>query len=266
MLSCCPGVPHGRDARSFPKAHLNPSILALKPLLSSNTSCNKSWTRITMLSKTTCTYIQAPTVYVSAVHTHTNTHKAHHTVLPLQALGLFHCDIPSLGQILCQIEMENVASSIVKGAIYFDLIKGPLVGPHCLILWEYVWKRGSSPFKTWRLFCTLKRGKVEWQYSTRGKKTTPKMEMASQSPRAASVKTLSTWHKPASPTEGESRRKQQRVGVEREEDRQKGLRTYPCPPSPEIGFILNQNKSLSHKSQQLRLNLSRNCDEIYCGR
>lgn len=32
-----------------------------------------------------------------------------------------------------QIEMENVASSIVKGAIYFDLIKGALVGPRCLI-------------------------------------------------------------------------------------------------------------------------------------
>lgn len=42
---------------------------------------------------------------------------------------------------------------------------------------------------------------------------------------------------------------------------------HPHPPqTPEIGFILNQNKSLSHKSQQLRLNLSRNGDEIYCGR
>lgn len=42
--------------------------------------------------------------------------------------------VSSLGQILCKIEMENVASPIVKGAIYFDLIKGALVGPHCLIL------------------------------------------------------------------------------------------------------------------------------------
>lgn len=165
--------------------------------------------------------------------------------------------------------MENVASSIVKGAIYFDLIKGALVGPHCLILWEYVWKRGSSPSKTWRLFCMLKRGKVEWQYSTRGKKTSPKMEMASQCPQAASVKTLSTWHKPVSPTEAENWRKQQRVGAEREEDihtERWGGKSCPPPTTPEIGFILNQNKSLSHKSQQLWLHLSRNCDEIYCGR
>lgn len=45
--------------------------------------------------------------------------------------GLFLCEIPSLGQIPCKREMENVASSIVKGAIYFDLIKGALVGPRC---------------------------------------------------------------------------------------------------------------------------------------
>lgn len=62
---------------------------------------------------------------------YTPTH-TEHIVFPLQ--GLFHSDIPSLGQIPCKIEMENVASSIVKGAIYFDLIKGALVGPHCLIL------------------------------------------------------------------------------------------------------------------------------------
>lgn len=102
------------------------------------------------------------------------------------------------------------------------------------------------------------------------KKTSPKMEMASQCPRAASLKTLSTWHKPASPTEGESGRKQRRVRAEREEGRERkvGGENNSCPPlpTPEIGFILNQNKSLSHKSQQLRLNLSRNCDEIYCGR
>lgn len=59
---------------------------------------------------------------------------------------------------------------------------------------------------------------------------------------------------------------------ERERDRQnesggeKILLRAPTHQTPEIGFILNQNKSLSHKSQQLRLNLSRNCDEIYCGR
>lgn len=55
---------------------------------------------------------------------------------------------------------------------------------------------------------------------------------------------------------------------ERERQREKGkilLRT-PTHQTPKIGFILNQNKSLSHKSQQLWLNLSRNCDEIYCGR
>lgn len=89
-----------------------------------------------MLSKTTCTYIQAqqntPSVHVSAVHIHT--HRAYYIMFPMQAVGLCHCDIPSLGQIPCKIEMENVASSIVKGAIYFDLIKGALVGPHCLIL------------------------------------------------------------------------------------------------------------------------------------
>lgn len=53
---------------------------------------------------------------------------------------------------------------------------------------------------------------------------------------------------------------------ERKTDRLRGRGKRSHPPTPEIGFILNQNKSLSHKSQQLRLNLSRNCDEIYCGR
>lgn len=196
-----------------------------------------------------------------------HTHRAHRIVFPLQ--GLFHCDIPSLGQIPCKIEMENVASSIVKGAIYFDLIKGALVGPHCLILWEYVWKRGSSSFKTWRLFRTLKRGKVEWQYSTQGeKKHLRKWKWL------LSVLELLQWrHFP----HDISLRVQQRERAggssrgwgrkERKTDRQKGRRKKLLPPpTPEIGFILNQNKSLSHKSQQLRLNLSRNCDEIYCGR
>ena len=63
-----------------------------------------------------------------------HTETVHHIVFPLQAQGIFHCDVSSLGQIPCKIEMENVASPIVKGAIYFDLIKGALVGPHCLIL------------------------------------------------------------------------------------------------------------------------------------
>lgn len=56
------------------------------------------------------------------------------------------------------------------------------------------------------------------------------MEMASQSPRAASVKTLSTWHKTASPTEGESTRNQQRVG--RQTDRQKGRGEQMSAPQP----------------------------------
>ena len=173
MLCCCPGVPHGRNARSFPKAHLNPSILALKAALASNTSCNKGWKRMRMLSKTTCTLHWGTLKHTDCTcqcSAQTHIWSTSHCIPSAGAGPFFPADVPSLGQILCKIEMENVASSIVKGAIYFDLIKGALVGPHCLILWEYVWKRGSSPFKTWRLFRTLKRGKVEWQYSTRGEK------------------------------------------------------------------------------------------------
>lgn len=67
---------------------------------------------------------------------------------------------------------------------------------------------------------------------------------------------------------------QKTVGAGRKEERQTGrgrgggilLHTPTPTKTPEIGFILNQNKSLSHKSQQLWLNLSRNCDEIYCVR
>lgn len=67
---------------------------------------------------------------------------------------------------------------------------------------------------------------------------------------------------------------QKRVGAGRKEERQtereeggeKRLLRTPTRQTPKIGFILNQNKSLSHKSQQLRLNLSRNGDEICCGR
>lgn len=90
-------------------------------------------------------------------------------------------------------------------------------------------------------------------------------EMASQCPRAASVKPLSTWQKPAR-SDGD---REAAEGKETEEDRQKGKAEWektPIRPTPEIGFIWNQNKSLSHKSQQLCLDLSRLCDEIYCGR
>lgn len=86
-----------------------------------------------MLANTTCIYIQAhyktPILRVRAVHSPIKSR-----VFPLQALSLFNCDIPSPGQILSKIEMKNVASSIVKGTIYFDLIKGALVGPRCIIL------------------------------------------------------------------------------------------------------------------------------------
>lgn len=69
-----------------------------------------------------------------------------------------------------------------------------------------------------------------------------------------------------------------RVGTGRKEERHKHTHTArgeggvkillrtPTHQTPEIGFILNQNKSLPHKSLQLRLNMFRNCDEIYCGR
>ena len=70
-------------------------------------------------------------MHVSAVHIPAQ--RAHDIIFLLQVLSLFHYEIPSLGQIPCKIEMENVASTIVKGAIYFDLIKGALVEPHCLI-------------------------------------------------------------------------------------------------------------------------------------
>ena len=57
----------------------------------------------------------------------------------------------------------------VKGAIYFDLIKSALVGAQSLILWEYVWKRGSSPFKPeWGKF----------NDNTPRMEQTPKMEIA----------------------------------------------------------------------------------------
>lgn len=39
-----------------------------------------------------------------------------------------------MGEMLHKTEMEYVASSIVKRVIYFDLIKGALVGPRRLIL------------------------------------------------------------------------------------------------------------------------------------
>lgn len=73
-------------------------------------------------------------LYMSVQYTHTHIWSTSHCIPSAGAGPFFPADVLSLGQILCKIEMENVASSIVKGAIYFDLIKGALVGPHCLIL------------------------------------------------------------------------------------------------------------------------------------
>lgn len=62
----------GRNARSFPKAHLNPSIFSLKAQLGSSTSCNGSWNSIT-ITRHTFRHTKTSTVHVCAdfpTHTH----------------------------------------------------------------------------------------------------------------------------------------------------------------------------------------------------
>lgn len=56
---------------------------------------------------------------------------------------------------------------------------------------------------------------------------------------------------------GVSKREQQRVGAKREMSGELvswgGIEGQTsAPPTPEIGFMLNPNKCLSHKSQQLQ--------------